>query len=86
MKSQNSMRSRNAAGGEISGVSISHHSECLRTPAKLGQTRITLPLGGVASSIPEAVRESNVLTFGLVAAIAGLGFAAFVLVRLQFSY
>jgi hypothetical protein len=66
----------------LSPDSISHAGETFQTSAELGRTRIPLPLGGTASSVPEAVREPKVLTFGLLTAMAGMGFAAFVLVRL----
>jgi hypothetical protein len=62
--------------------SISRAGETFYTSAELGCTRIRLPLGGAASNIPEAVREPKILTFGLLTAMAGIGFAAFVLLRL----
>jgi hypothetical protein len=83
---QNMMRRRKPAGSDSGAMqspdSIAHQGETFQTAAELGQTWITLPLGGAASNIPEAVREPKILTFGLLAAIAGIGFAAFVLLRL----
>jgi hypothetical protein len=80
------MRRGKPAGSDTGAMqspnSISRAGETFQTSAELGRTRIALPLGGVASSIPEAVHEPKVLTFGLLAGTAGVGFAAFVLVRL----
>jgi hypothetical protein len=64
------------------GTRISEPLPPPRSPGQLGKTLVRLPLGGAASNVPEAVREPKVLTFGLLTAMAGMGFPAFVLVRL----
>jgi hypothetical protein len=53
-----------------------------RIAAELGHTRTKLPFGGLASSIPEDVREPKVPAFVLLAGTTGTAFLLFALLRL----
>jgi hypothetical protein len=55
---------------------------CSTRSAQLGRTKVELPLGGVASSIPAEVRRPKIVTCGLLAAAVGAAFVVFVLIRL----
>jgi hypothetical protein len=57
-------------------------SERAGAEAELGYTRFELPLGGIASSVPEHVRAPAIRTFTLLMAVAAMLLSALISIRL----